>query len=242
MSENNEIVWVVYCHINKINQKKYVGITSQTVQKRWKNGFGYISSPHFYAAIRKYGWDNFEHIVLFDDLTEQEAKQKEQELIKFWNLRDSEYGYNMTDGGEGVKGLYVSNETRRKLSERMAGKNHPYYGKKMPKEFCEAISKGRQGMKFSESHKQHLKESHTGKSLSKKQRKKISDNSPVKVKVVCEETMQIFNSIAEITKFYNKDARHVSECCKGKRDTWNGYHWQYYKDYLKGGENECEKT
>ena len=34
MSENNEIVWVVYCHINKINQKKYVGITSQTVQKR----------------------------------------------------------------------------------------------------------------------------------------------------------------------------------------------------------------
>ena len=76
MSESNEIVWVVYCHINKINQKKYVGITSQTAQKRWKNGFGYTSSPHFYVAIQKYGWDNFEHVILFDGLTEQEAKQK----------------------------------------------------------------------------------------------------------------------------------------------------------------------
>ena len=35
-------VWTVYMHVNKINGKKYVGITSQKPEERWKNnGIGY---------------------------------------------------------------------------------------------------------------------------------------------------------------------------------------------------------
>ena len=43
--------WQVYIHINKINNKKYVGITSEKdPNKRWKNGLGY-KQQIFYKAI-----------------------------------------------------------------------------------------------------------------------------------------------------------------------------------------------
>ena len=226
----SEKIWIVYCHENKINGKKYVGITSQGAEKRWKNGHGYVSSPYFNSAVQKYGWDNFNHLILFDNLTEQEAKSKEQELIKDWNLRDRKRGYNLTDGGDGVLGIFISEEKRKQMSECMKGEKHPFYGKKLSKEFREAISKGRRGIKFSDTHRKHLSESHKGKSLSKEQKQKISDNSINKRKVICLETKQIFNSIVEVSAFYNKNARHVSECCNGSRHTWNGYHWQYYQE------------
>jgi len=49
----------IYIHINKVNGKMYVGITKQTPEDRWKNGTGYDTSPKFYNAIKKYGWENF---------------------------------------------------------------------------------------------------------------------------------------------------------------------------------------
>lgn len=74
-------MYTVYQHKNKINGKIYIGITMQKPEVRWgKNGNNYKSSPHFYSAIQKYGWDNFEHNILFTGLTKEEACLKEQEL------------------------------------------------------------------------------------------------------------------------------------------------------------------
>ena len=72
----------VYCHINKINKKQYIGITKRNPKHRWNNGKGYIYNSYFYNSIEKYGWDNFEHTVLYENLSENQAKQKEMELIK----------------------------------------------------------------------------------------------------------------------------------------------------------------
>ena len=94
--------WQVYIHINKINNKKYIGITSEKdPNKRWKNGLGY-KRQIFYKAIQKYGWDNFQHKILFTNLTEQQAKQKEIELIALYNTNNSLYGYNQTKGSDAV--------------------------------------------------------------------------------------------------------------------------------------------
>ena len=238
LSENK---WTVYCHTNKFNNKKYVGITSKSVNARWKNGKGYKTSPHFNSAIKKYGWDNFKHEILLSNLTREEAEQKEKEYISKWNLTDKNFGYNLTEGGEGTSGYKVSEKAKRKMSERMKGENHPFYGKKMSKEFCLAVSNGRKGIKFTEEHKNNLRKSHLGARLSEEHKNKIRENSPNKVKVICLETLEVFDSISDVSIKFNKEARHISECCKRKRQTWNKLHWMYYEEYLalKGGENDC---
>lgn len=96
--------------------KKYYGITSsKKAEIRWgKNGYRYKSSPYFYNAIQKYGWDNFEHDVLFTDLTEDEAKDKEKYLIATYKTNEREFGYNTTSGGDGTVGVPFTREKHEK--------------------------------------------------------------------------------------------------------------------------------
>lgn len=65
--------YIVYRHTSP-NGKVYIGITSRKPEQRWKNVNGYKDSPKFYNAIKKYGWDNFKHEILFDGLNEITAK------------------------------------------------------------------------------------------------------------------------------------------------------------------------
>ena len=48
--------FTVYMHTNRLNNKKYIGITCQDPKKRWRNGKGY-KNGYFASAINKYGWD-----------------------------------------------------------------------------------------------------------------------------------------------------------------------------------------
>ena len=83
--------FIVYLHENKINNKKYVGITSQTLTKRSKNGAGYKNCSYFYNAIQKYGWNNFNHSVLFTGLTREQACIKEKELINLYKTLEEDF-------------------------------------------------------------------------------------------------------------------------------------------------------
>lgn len=145
-------MYTVYCHINKLNNKKYVGITKQNINNRWRNGEGYKGQA-FYNAIKKYGWEEFTHEILFTNLSRTEAEEKEKYLIKKWNTQNSKFGYNASSGGESGNGGAKCTEHRRKLmSERMKGGKNPMYGtkggmcgKKLTKEQRNKISKGNKG-------------------------------------------------------------------------------------------------
>lgn len=105
MEEGN---YSVYVHINKKdNNKCYVGI-SKNPKKRWNNGLGYKEQYKFYNAIKKYGWDSFKHIILMQNLTLEQAWQKEKEYIKKYN--SIEDGYNVSEGGQ----IVVTEEMRKK--------------------------------------------------------------------------------------------------------------------------------
>ena len=94
----NKKLWCVYKHTSP-SGKVYIGITCQNPKYRWANGNGY-KGQGFYYAIQKYGWENFKHEILEENLTEEEACEKEKVYIKLYNSRNKNYGYNRTNGGE----------------------------------------------------------------------------------------------------------------------------------------------
>ena len=91
--------YCVYVHTNKTNGKRYVGITCQKPTRRWNSGRNY--NGYFGNAIKKYGWEGFEHEVILNDLTKDEACQWEQALIDLWQTTNKGKGYNATSGGDG---------------------------------------------------------------------------------------------------------------------------------------------
>lgn len=90
--------YIIYMHKNKINNKCYIGQTNKVkAEYRWGiNGSGYKNQPKFYRAIKKYGWDNFDHIILETDLDERTANIREQYYINFYNSIKT--GYNCQAG------------------------------------------------------------------------------------------------------------------------------------------------
>lgn len=114
MDKEEDKKFCVYIHTSPSN-KKYVGITSMNPKERWKNGRGYSHNKHFTNAIEKYGWNNFIHEIVAENLTEEEACKMESELIEKYNTFDSDNGYNATTGGE--IGKQHTEEVRRKQSE-----------------------------------------------------------------------------------------------------------------------------
>ena len=122
--------YTVYMHISP-SGKKYVGITSGKPKHRWSNGKGYKNNGYFMRAIEKYGWDNFEHIIIAKGLSKDEAEWLEIELIRELDLRNSDKGYNYCKGGKVCKGEWIpTEEQRKKLSERTKGENNPMYNRK----------------------------------------------------------------------------------------------------------------
>ncbi len=82
------------------NGKVYIGITSQEPKHRWNNGNGYRENEYFFRAIKKYGWNNIKHEILFENLSESDAELKEIELISQYNSQDRSCGYNRHAGGK----------------------------------------------------------------------------------------------------------------------------------------------
>lgn len=135
MEEN----YIVYKHTCKDNGKIYIGLTGTSLLTRTGyNGEGYLHKkkngdyvqPQLARAILKHGWDNFEHKILFDGLTKEEADKKEKEMIVFYDSRNPQKGYNTREGGSNGK---LSEDTKDKLRKNMTGRyngeKNPFFGK-----------------------------------------------------------------------------------------------------------------
>ena len=91
---NEPLNYFVYIHKNIITEKVYVGITNNP-NRRWHES-GYKHCPDFYEAIQEFGWSNFEHIIVAENLPKSMASIMEYELIKKYDLRNN--GYNSSSG------------------------------------------------------------------------------------------------------------------------------------------------
>lgn len=116
----------IYCHTSP-SKKSYIGQTTTSLQHRYNNGNNYQSSPIFWKAIKKYGWDNFEHTVI-----EKIEKDDKDELIKILNEKEKEYiikfntlvpnGYNIDFGGGQEK---VTEAKKRQISSTFLRERTP---------------------------------------------------------------------------------------------------------------------
>lgn len=208
--------YCVYIHTSP-SGKMYVGQTCQSLKKRWgENGRRYLEKknnkyihPAFARAIKKYGWDNFEHEVIASNLTKEEADNFEKLLIEKLNTMNSKYGYNCKDGGSNGS---LSEETRKKISESHKGNKNYMYGKQM-----------------SEEHKRKLSEAHKGKVVSEETKKKISEslqgeNNYLYGKHLSEETKQKLSDSHKGKTLSEEHKRKISESVKGEKHPLYGKH------------------
>lgn len=112
--------YCIYAHLNMINKKVYIGI-SKNVKNRWSaKEESYKKCHAIYRAFKKYGWDNFAHIVMWDNLTKEEACKLEKANIFMFKLAGM--SYNITDGGEGTTGVIRSEEHKQIIREYMTNR------------------------------------------------------------------------------------------------------------------------
>lgn len=93
---------IIYKITNQVNNKVYIGLTTETLQKRWigHKQASKTCERHLYKSMRKYGLDNFtiEEIDSTDNF--QILGQLERKYIKEYNSQNPQFGYNITAGGE----------------------------------------------------------------------------------------------------------------------------------------------
>ena len=111
MEEKKE--YCVYRH-KSFDDRIYIGVTCQDVNRRWRNGQGYSHNDYFNRFIKKWGWDSMEHKVLYSNLSKEEAERLEKKLILFYNSTNYHKGFNITKGGS-LYGTHTE-ESKRKMS------------------------------------------------------------------------------------------------------------------------------
>lgn len=188
--------WIIYRHVNTVNQKSYIGLTKQSLEKRWQNGLGYTKTqPLFYRAIQKYGWESFTHEILEENIISlSQANEREKYWIAYYHTwqGDTEcWGYNLTPGGEGCPNHEVSKETRYKiglansgkirseafkqnLRVKLKGAGNPFYGKVHSEETKALIRAKAIGRKTSEETKLKISNALKNRPVSEATRQKLS--------------------------------------------------------------------
>ncbi len=197
MIENGN--WKVYIHTNRLNGKRYVGITARDPKKRWKSGYGYVDNKHFYDAIKKYGWDNFDHEIFADRLTEDEACNMEKILIDKLETMDYEKGYNMHKGGG--------------IPPRRSKDDPDYEYRPMSETQKKKLSMIHKGMKASEETKKKMSDAHM---------------NLLGQPILCVETGIVYPSIAEAGRAIGRSRADssIGQVIRGLQQRAYGYHWK----------------
>ena len=217
--------YTVYMHVNKITQQKYIGITYQRPQVRWgKQGNGY-KNQFFYCAIELYGWDNFEHIILHENLSQIDACLLERKYISEFDTYAN--GYNCSFGGESSINKKIicvnSNEIFDDLKE--ASK---YFG--IPETTLKANCNSNKisyrcdhsgryyYFEYYDENEVYLLE----KSILKKSKRPI----------ICIETMELFCTPTEVEHVMGIFATNVTKVLNHKYSQTHGFHFMFYDEYI----------
>ena len=251
--------YCVYKHTSP-SRKVYIGITIQDPGRRWRpDGSGYRQNPHFRNAINKYGWENFEHEIIRDRLTREEALDLEAALIKEYKSDRIAFGYNRTAGGDApalteavaqkigasVSRLWEDPEYRAHMSEAHKGKaqsgwHHSEAAKaKMSVAVKERCKDPAYRKRLSESAKKRA----ARRDMSEFARRAWEDpvargkiiaskkgNHYRAKKVLCVETGTIYQSVTAAAEAIGVSREAIGRACRGIAKKSRGLHWRFADD------------
>lgn len=164
----------IYYILNILNNKIYIG-SSVHMKRRFKEHKRMLNNNehfnnHLQKAWNKYGESSFEFgiiEVLEDTIELEEIREIEERYIEYFESFNPNVGYNLSKYAEGSGGYEISEETRRKLSEKATGRKvseetrkklseakkgelNPFFGKKHSEESKIKIGKNKIGKKPNE--------------------------------------------------------------------------------------------
>lgn len=209
----------IYIIENDINDKKYIGKTTFSIEKRWAEHCRDCKREHLekrplYRAMNKYGIQHFK-IRELEFCSNAESSEREKFWINFYNSYGSS-GYNATLGGDGKnfldyeKILFLCDTT--KLTQ---------------KEIARECNCNKDSVKnIVHAYRPDI-------DWQKRALKYPNSLGLVPLKVQCVETQEIFESAGSASKWVISQGKvksrisgHILEVCRGKRETAGGYHWR----------------
>jgi len=212
--------YFVYETTNLINGKKYIGKHKGSIDD------DYLGSGNcLLAAIKKYGKENFVRKILFIAKDEQEAYDKEKELIAFYHAVEREDYYNISSG-QNLNSSCINNTDRSYTKT-------PEYRQKMSV-VCSGEKNGMYGRHHTEESKKKMSENSIGKNTGKdngmygKKGEQALNGKKVGMYDEQGNLIRVFNARSAVNIYFGLKGNsnsHLSEAIRlGKK--YRGYYWK----------------
>lgn len=237
MDDIQQRKWIIYMYTFP-NGKKYIGKTCRSMRQRQRDDLwtGYEKCTLLWNAIQKYGVTNIQQDILFEDtMTDAEASRLEQICILLFKCNvnrfsNPTYGYNLTDGGDGVSGSQRRDEAHMAQVKRMIDSRK---GCKLTDEHKIKLSIAHTGLKIgpmSENTKRKISIANSKENMSEETRRRRSDSKKKQVIAIHKITHEhiIFNSVSDAASYFNVRSSSVTRWCDKTRNPSNDYIFDYY--------------
>lgn len=191
---------VVYMATNKVNGKRYIGVTMHALRTRISqhksDAIGRHRQSRFHAAIRKYGFCSFEWVEIFQCQDIKEALKMEIEIIA-----DQRPEYNISAGGEGRTSPLSESAKKKLMGNKNASGNKSSRDRVITKEYRKNLSNA---LKNSESLRRRA--------------------------VICLDTGILYKSISEAGEKLGIDWTAIQKVCSGRKynKTARGLRFAFY--------------
>jgi len=219
---------IVYLARNRLNGKVYVGKTKRTLAQRIKEHARDASKGDnllFHRAIRKHGLGAFEWKAIVELSGENASETDTDETLDMYERKMialyksfGPAGYNLTEGGDGVRGWSQSVEHREKIRQAHLGEKNFNFGK----------SWGHKGP-FSEVSKQKMREAALGRKHNEETKAKIAAAQYVAVVQLDMSGNQVatYGSMLEAEQATGVARQGISRACRFPERSTAGYRWHY---------------
>ena len=209
----------IYLVKNQQNKIIYIGQQIGTKPITQYKGSGLLLN----RAYKKYGEDKFKR-ELIEYCNIEELNIKEQYYINLYNTKFP-HGYNLTEGGEGMKGYQYSDNQKQNISKAKIGQKYPSeHGKKIKQA---KLGKKRDQETINKIIKTKAAKHNLQPNLNLKGQYKSNSQKSIIQYNMQNELLNEYQSAQEAGRCLEKSGNSIADCASGRQTTAYGFIWKY---------------